>query len=133
MLAIAGKRLAQTDVALIQASATHSLPLPDKSFDIAISSYTIHGVKAVKRQKMSREMSRLAKHHVIFHDYNEKRAWLTDLVERLEGSDYLNFIQNGELEMKETFKDVTVLNVGAQTAWYVCTPYGTNPVKMQHH
>lgn len=122
MLAIARKRLAQTAVTLIQASATEPLLLPDKSFDIALSSYTVHGMPTMERQKMYREMSRLAKHRVIFHDYNNKRAWLTDFIETLEGGDYFNFIKNGEMEMREHFKDVTVLNFGAQAAWYICTP-----------
>lgn len=122
MLAIAAKKLARTDVALVQACATEPIPLPDKRFDVAISSYTVHGLKTAERKKMYREMSRLATHLVIFHDYNDQRGWITDLAERLEGGDYFNFIENAEKEMKEHFRAVRVLNVGSQAAWYVCTP-----------
>lgn len=123
MLAVAAKKLGRTDVAWVQACGTKPIPLPDKSFDVAISSYTIHGIPAIERKKMYREMSRLAKHQVIFHDYNGHRAWLTDFVERLEAGDYFNFIKNAEMEMRESFKEVKVLNVGLQAAWYICTPY----------
>ena len=122
MLAIAAKKLAQTDVVLVQACATEPIPLPDKRFDIAISSYTVHGMKASARQKMYREMRRLATRLVIFHDYNDRRGWITDLAEWLEGGDYFNFIKHAETEMRACFKEVKVLNVGSQAAWYVCTP-----------
>lgn len=122
MLAIAAKKLGHSDVNLIHACATKPIPFPDKSFDVAISSYTIHGIPAIERKKMYREMSRLARDLVIFHDYNDQRAWVTDLVECLEGGDYFNFIKNAETEMRASFKEVTVFNVGSQAAWYVCTP-----------
>ncbi|HHV08516.1 MAG TPA: class I SAM-dependent methyltransferase [Firmicutes bacterium] len=123
MLVVAANKLAHTDVQLVQASAHLPTPFPDKSFDIAISSYTAHGMKETERIKMYREMSRLAKHKVIFHDYNDNRTLIIDIVERLEGGHYFNFIKNAKEEMSAIFKDVTVLNIGLSAAWYVCTPW----------
>jgi ubiquinone/menaquinone biosynthesis C-methylase UbiE len=122
MLAVAAKKLAHTDVQLVHASAYEPTPFPDKSFDIAISSYTAHGMQETERRKLYREMNRLAKHQVIFHDYNDNRALTIDIAERLERSDYFNFVENAMHEMSAIFKDVAVLNVGFSAAWYICTP-----------
>jgi ubiquinone/menaquinone biosynthesis C-methylase UbiE len=122
MLAIAAKKLIDKDVDLIEASVLKSIPFPDKSFDVAISSYTVHGMKEPERRKMYEEMGRLARHQVIFHDYNEQRALITDIAERLEGGDYFSFIKVAETEMEQSFKEVRILNVNKKAAWYICTP-----------
>jgi len=94
--------------------------IEDKSFDISISSYVAHGLKADERKTMYDEMSRITKDLVIFYDYNEKRAALTDIVEWLEGGDYFNFIKVVQTEMKEYFGDVRVIDVTKRGALYVC-------------
>ncbi|MFA5536865.1 MAG: class I SAM-dependent methyltransferase [Bacillota bacterium] len=122
MLAIADKKLQDTPTKLILASALEPIPLPDKNFDVAISSYTIHGMKKEERKQMYREMARLAKYLVIFHDYNEKRSLVSDILETLEGGNYFDFISNPKGEMEEYFQEVHVLPVGSKAAWYVCIP-----------
>jgi ubiquinone/menaquinone biosynthesis C-methylase UbiE len=122
MLAVAAKKLSSTGVQLVQADAHQILPFSDKSFDIAISSYTAHGMPKAERIKLYREMSRLARHRVILHDYNDKRAFIVDIAERLEGSDYYNFIHCAEEEMSTVFRDVVVQNMAPTAAWYICTP-----------
>ena len=67
-------------------------------------------------------MSRLTKHEVIFHDFNTKRKWATDVAEWLEGGDYFYFIQHVKEELLENFQKVEVIEVDDQAAWYVCTP-----------
>lgn len=54
-----------------------------------------------KRKIVYGEMSRVAKHKVIFHDYDEERSFITDMAERLEGGDHFNFIKNAKAEMEE--------------------------------
>ncbi len=123
MLKIAGKRLRKTDVFLLQANVLEKLPFEDKSFDMAISSFVIHGMPSVERMVFYKEMNRIAKHVIIFHDYNENRAWLTNLAEWLEKGDYFNFIKRARTEMAASFKELRVIQVDKRAAWYICTPF----------
>jgi len=81
-----------------------------------------HGMGGKERQVLYREMSRVARHKVILYDYNQKRSTLTNIMERMEGGDYLNFIKNVEQELTQAFSQVEVVQVARQTNWYVCTP-----------
>lgn len=124
MINIAEKNLHNNkEIDLVQASVLERIPFDEKSFDIAISSYVLHGMKNNERQMMYAEMSRIARHMVIFHDYNDNRAFYINVVEWLEGGDYFNFIKNAKTEMAESFKKVQVVNVDSSAAWYICTPY----------
>ncbi len=122
MIKVAKKNLSNNEVELVCGSALERIPFDDHSFDIAISSYVLHGMEYNKRKIVYGEMSRVAKCKVIYHDYNEERSLITDITERLEGGDYFNFIKNAKAEMEESFKDVQVINVGPRAAWYICTP-----------
>lgn len=117
------KRLRNTDVEIYRVDPDEEFPFEDKSFDIVISSYVVHGLQEDRRIDLYREASRLAKEKVIFHDYNEKRGFLTTIIEWLEGGDYFNFIKVGKNEMKEHFKDVKVVNVYKRAAWYILQPW----------
>ncbi len=122
MIEIAEKKLDARGVKLYHGDILKTAPFLDKSFDVAISSYTVHGFSAQDREKMYREMSRLAKYRVIFHDYNQRRAPHITFIERLEGGDYFDFIKNPEAELSRSFKRVRVLDVGLWAAWYICMP-----------
>ena len=117
------KRLMSSDIKLHQANALERTPFPDKSFDMAISSYTVHGLNESDRRKLYTEMNRLAKHQVIFHDYNQNRAFYISIAEWLEGGNYFNFIKRAKMEIAESFKEVKVFDVDRRAAWYICTPY----------
>lgn len=123
MIKIAEKKLQNHAVYLLLADALGKLPFKDKSFDVAISSYVIHGISATGRVAFYKEMNRIAKYKVIFHDYNENRSLLTDLAERLERGDYFNFIRQARKEMADNFKDLRVIQVDKRAAWYICTPF----------
>ena len=123
MIKIAEKKLQNRAVCLLQADALGKLPFKDKSFDVAISSYVIHGISATGREAFYKEMNRIARYKVIFHDYNENRSLLTDLAERLERGDYFNFIRQARKEMADNFKDLRVIQVDKRAAWYICTPF----------
>jgi ubiquinone/menaquinone biosynthesis C-methylase UbiE len=122
MISIARKKSAENKITFVQASVLEGLPFDDKSFDLSISSYVLHGMKEADRRKVYEEMTRISKHRVIFHDYNQKRALHTDIVERLEGGDYFHFIQYAKAEMANSFKQIQVINVDLHAAWYICTP-----------
>lgn len=116
------EKLAKTDVKILKVKPNEKFPFEDKSFDIVISSYVIHGLKPKDRAFVYKEASRLAKEKVIFHEYNENRAILTTIVERLERGDYFNFIKIAKSEMATHFEKVKVVDVYKRAAWYILTP-----------
>lgn len=122
MLKIGGNKRENRGIEFIQASALTRMPFADKSFDVSIASYVAHGLKGYEREVMYAEMSRISKHLVIIYDYNDKRSWLTSIVERLEGGDYFNFVKKAKAEMEESFQEVRILNVSPGGAWYICVP-----------
>jgi ubiquinone/menaquinone biosynthesis C-methylase UbiE len=124
MLDVAARKLRGCAVDLIQASVLEGIPVADRSFDLVIASYVAHGLKEDERRAMYAEMGRIARKLVVFHDYNQRRSIVTDLVEWLEGGDYFGFIQMARAEMKDHFLDVCVLDVGKRAAWYICVPHG---------
>lgn len=120
MIGQAKKRLKDTTVELFTIDPVERLPFEDKSFDVIITSYVMHGLKTPERLKLYDEMKRIAKHRVIIHDYNKNRRLITDIIEWLEGGDYFNYIEVAEEEMKSVFKEVKVLDVDKRAAWYMC-------------
>lgn len=122
MLKIGAKKKENKDIKFITAGTCKPMPFADNSFDISIASYVAHGIKEEERIKLYKEMNRVSKHYVILHDYNEKRAILTDIIEFLERGDYFRFIKNVKKELNDNFKSVKVVNVNGHAAWYICVP-----------
>lgn len=129
MLDIAKGRTPDKSIAFLQGNVLDGLPFEDKTFDIAMASYVAHGLKAGERKRMYAEMSRVTRGHVIIHDYNDKRSFVTSVIEWLEGGDYFHFIKNAEpemkhcvTEMKSCFSEVRVIEVDTRANWYLCTP-----------
>ncbi len=121
MVAIAKRNLKKDpDIRVQRADILERLPFEDKSFDIAIASYVLHGMNPDERTDVYAEMSRVAAHTVIFHDYNQNRAVLTTMIEAIEGGNYFNFIKNAKEEMEKHFKSVRVIDVDKRAAWYIC-------------
>lgn len=123
MVEIAKNKLRNTPIRVLQADALGKLPFNDKSFDIAISSYVIHGMPASKRKVFYTEMNRIAKHKVILHDYNDNRNLLTSLAEWLERGDYFNFIKQAQEEIADHFRELRVVQVDTRAVWYIGTPF----------
>ncbi|MGI6731647.1 MAG: class I SAM-dependent methyltransferase [Anaerovoracaceae bacterium] len=96
------------------------LPFKDKSFDIAVSSYVAHGLRPHERQIMYEEMKRIARHLVIYFEYNDKRSFIIDMAEWLEKGDYFNYIRTIKDELMEQFKNLEVIHTGKQSAMYIC-------------
>lgn len=117
------ENLKGTNIKILKVDPNQDLPFEDNSFDIVISSYVAHGLKPDRRIELYKEASRVAKEKVIFHDYNENRALLTTIIEWLERGDYFNFIKMAEVEMKENFKRVKVVDIYKRAAWYILDPH----------
>ncbi|CAA7601482.1 Methyltransferase type 11 [Acididesulfobacillus acetoxydans] len=120
MLAAAAKSNGNR-VKLVQGDATTGLPFRDKSFDLVVSAYVLHGLTARLRRSVMLEARRLARQRVLFYDYNSRRGLFTNLAEWAEGGDYFNFIHTGEEEMRGIFSAVQRHDVGKRAAIYVCS------------
>ncbi|MFB0918990.1 MAG: class I SAM-dependent methyltransferase [Clostridiaceae bacterium] len=119
MIDIAVRKTKNQDINFIVSNATKKIPLEDKSFDMAITSFVAHGFKKEDRLKLYSEMERLSKKYIVISDYNKKRALLTSIAEFLESGDYFNFIKEVEEELKNRFGNLKVINNGRLSAFYV--------------
>jgi SAM-dependent methyltransferase len=91
----------------------------DRSFDFVISSFVAHGLVGELRAKLYAEARRIARKAVIIHDYHGKQPFTTELIERLEGGDFFNFVASGEKEMAEAFGSLEIIEVAPSISWYV--------------
>lgn len=119
MVEISREKLKGKNIKIIKIHPEADLPFEDNSFDLVISSYVAHGLKPDRRIELYKEAARVAKECVIFHEYNQNRALLTTIIEWLERGDYFNFIRMAEVEMKENFKEVKIIDVDKRASWYI--------------
>lgn len=117
MLEVAAKQ--HPDIRFSYGDAENLKQFADKSFDIATASYVLHGVKAGRREKMLREMKRVAREYVIIHDFWGRTPLFVRFLEFMEKSDYKQFKKSFRQEMEATFREVKVFPVRAGAAVYV--------------
>ncbi|HAS73829.1 MAG TPA: class I SAM-dependent methyltransferase [Clostridiales bacterium UBA8960] len=129
MMTVAKVKTASQGIPFISGNILEGLPFEDGAFDIVMASFVAHGLTPEHRKQMYMEMSRIAKHYVIFHDFNENRSLPISLIEWLEGGDYFRFIKTARHEMRSCktalstcFSEVKVIDVAKQAAWYICKP-----------
>ncbi len=127
MLKTAQKKTSLGSEAFTLADATESLPFENKTFDTVFASYVAHGLDRENRQKLYRNMHRLAKKWVILHDYHNKKRLVVSVIETLERGHYFEFIKvvKDELEAcisnnKPCFKSVTKRPINKHASWYIC-------------
>ncbi|MCF6241945.1 MAG: class I SAM-dependent methyltransferase [Bacteroidales bacterium] len=77
--------------------ATNLVKFEDNSFDIVTASFMLHGFGRDYREKILKEMKRIARELIIVNDYYGKTPLIAQILEYFEKSDYKNF--------KETFCD----------------------------
>lgn len=90
----------------------------DKSFDVVTASLMLHGVTADHREKILREMKRVARKHVVVHDFSGKTPPFVRFLEYLEKSDYVNFKANFCNELRQHFSNVHKQDVKYGIALY---------------
>lgn len=120
MLRAARKSTREKSIEFVQGDVTKGLDFPDGSFDMVLSSYVLHGLSSELRQRVYSEAGRLSRARILFYDYNQKRRLFTDFIEWAEGGDYFGFVRHGEEEMRTFFYNVDRIDVGPQTAIYLC-------------
>ncbi len=121
MLNIAREKNQGNNIEFIQANVTKGLPFKDKFFDLSITSYVAHGLEEDVRKILYKEMLRVTKNAVIIYDFSEKRSLIIDIIEKLEGGDYFNFIKNIKRELTDTFGRVEIIKINERAALYICS------------
>jgi hypothetical protein len=71
------------------------------------------------------EMNRVGNGVVALHDFSPGLGGFSALsipgiLEKLEGSDYIEFRRNGVAELEEIFDTVRVIPLDRRTSWYLC-------------
>ena len=66
----------------------------DGSFDLVSLGFVLHGLSEGLRMRALQEARRIAAGRVLIFDYGRERSWLVNLVERVEGPHYFEFIQH---------------------------------------
>ena len=119
MVDVARRKTQGSGIEFLVGDVLKGLPFADDIFDVVIASYVAHGLPPEDRQKMYKEMKRVARRLVILHDFNRVRSGLLDFIETLEGSDYPLFIEKVHDEMLSHFTRVALLDVGPRATWYM--------------
>lgn len=107
------------------ADATVKLPFPDGSFDLVAAAFLAHGFPVRNRRGLYQEMKRVSTGLVLLHDFSPASQGFSPvsvigLLEKLEGSDYVNFRRSGLEELEKLFQLVTVLPIHKRASWYIC-------------
>jgi ubiquinone/menaquinone biosynthesis C-methylase UbiE len=86
--------------------ATNLAEFEDNSFDIVTASFMLHGFDRNYREKILKEMKRIARELIIVNDYYGKTPVIAQILEYFEKSDYINFKKTFCDELKEHFPKV---------------------------
>lgn len=97
---------------------TLTLPYANKQFDVVITSFVLHGLKAKDRLHVLSEMKRVAD-VVIVYDYYGKRHFFTDIVEFIEQGDYFNFLKQFNGEFRSFFPEHAIFPINSGSALYI--------------
>ena len=90
----------------------------DNSFDIVTASFMLHGFKRSYREKILKEMKRIAREVIIINDYAYDTPLFMQFLEYMEKGDYINFKKTFCDELKEHFPKVKREKASGGTAVY---------------
>lgn len=122
MLAIAKKKKENQKVTFVRGDVLSGLPFADKQFDTAFLAHVVHGFSADDRSILYEEVKRITRREVFIHEFNDRRCFVIDLVEKMEGSDYHGFIEQGYQEMTGHFSTVSRLKASRYSTLYIGRP-----------
>ena len=106
------------DMRVDQLDITQELPFEDKQFDVVLTSFVLHGLKAKDRLHVLSEMKRVAD-LVIVYDYYGKRHLFTDIVEFVEQGDYFSFMKQFKGEFRSFFPEHAIFPINSVSALYI--------------
>lgn len=97
------------DIQWVQQSGESLSAFADHSFDMVTATFVLHGMKAVKRARLLKEMQRVARRWVVIHDFYKGSSFGVWMLETLERSDYVQFKHHFKEEMATFFPDTEIL------------------------
>ena len=116
------ERCKKNHLKCILGNIIEGLPFVNKSFDLVVSAYVLHGLNSIQRNLAYKEISRLSKKYILFYDYKSPGV-PTNLgvrfIEMLEGGDYFGFIMSGFSEMQAIFPKIQYFSVNSQSGFYL--------------
>lgn len=95
------------------------LQFEDNSFDMVISAMVAHGLDKGKREILYKEAKRVSNKVVLIQDYKFQRRFFVDLIEKLEGGGYFDYIENGKDQLFNILDNVYVKEVSKNLNWYI--------------
>ncbi len=120
MVKIAKKKLHKYPVTIHGADVLEGLPFARDVFDVAVSSYVLHGLKEEERLKMYAEMKRVSRNFVVFYEHSFTPSLPIRVAERLEGGEYFAFKERVSEELQKHFPCFESLKLSKKVIVYLC-------------
>ena len=113
------KRGLANDLYCKKGDIKNGLSTEDNSYDMVISAMVAHGLDEKTRFKFLKETKRIAKKVVLIQDYKFQRKIFVDLIEKLEGGGYFNYINKGQAQFNQVFDKLSTHEVSRNLNWYL--------------
>ena len=113
------KRGLANDLYCKKGDIKNGLSTEDNSYDMVISAMVAHGLDEKTRIKFLKETKRIAKKVVLIQDYKFQRKFFVDLIEKLEGGGYFNYINKGQAQFNQVFDKLSTHEVSHNLNWYL--------------
>ena len=120
MLNVAKVKVGSRKIEFIQSDFSKEVFFSEGVFDFVVASYVLHGLDKKTRYQVYKNMKDVAKIKVLIYEHSGEGSLLIPIVEKLEGGDYVNFVRDGETEMRSIFKKVHRVKISKKTVLYVC-------------
>ncbi|MCF8001452.1 MAG: class I SAM-dependent methyltransferase [Halanaerobiales bacterium] len=98
---------------------SNGLDCEDNSYDMVISAMVAHGLSEDKRIDLFKEAKRIADKIVLIQDYKFERNIFVDIIEKLEGGGYFNYIKTGKTQIQSNLDDLIIEDVSRHLNWYI--------------
>ncbi len=113
------KRGKENDLYCKTGDISNGLNCKDNSYDMVISAMVAHGLTEEKRIALYKEAKRISNKAVLIQDYKFERNFFVDIIEKLEGGGYFNYIKKGEAQIHSLFDNLIIKNVSRNLNWYI--------------
>lgn len=98
--------------------------IPASSYGIVSTGYLLHGLSEEFRETILKNIGRIAAEYVVIFDYGSRGGWFVRLIERVEGSNYLQFVSTSrEIEFgRAGLKILKTCSTSAFGNVWLCKP-----------
>jgi len=120
------KRGINNDLYCEKGDIREGLDLADNSYDMVISAMVAHGLDQNIRHKFFEETKRIAKKIVLIQDYKFQHKFFVDIIEKLEGGGYFNYLDQGISQFNSVFDNLSIKEVSRNLNWYISEQFFEN-------